>query len=76
MLGSAASPPLPPPEIVDSSCRLLSDTLPGRISCLPAAAACLPACLQVFSALDRAQSKVGFLHADLGMRNVMEHYPR
>ena len=31
---------------------------------------------QVFSALDRAQRTVGFLHADLGMRNVMEHYPR
>ena len=30
---------------------------------------------QVFSALDRAQSKLGFVHADLGMRNVMEHYP-
>ncbi|EFN56120.1 expressed protein [Chlorella variabilis] len=31
---------------------------------------------QVFSALDRAQRKLGFHHADLGMRNVMEHYPR
>lgn len=31
---------------------------------------------QVFSALDRAQRKLGFVHADLGMRNVMEHYPR
>ncbi|KAI7839011.1 hypothetical protein COHA_007250 [Chlorella ohadii] len=31
---------------------------------------------QVFSALDRAQRKLGFNHADLGMRNVMEHYPR
>ncbi|PSC70169.1 kinase-like superfamily isoform A [Micractinium conductrix] len=30
---------------------------------------------QVFSALDRAQSRLGFVHADLGMRNVMEHYP-
>lgn len=30
---------------------------------------------QVFSALDRAQRKLGFHHADLGMRNVMEHYP-
>lgn len=31
---------------------------------------------QVFSALDRAQRKLGFYHADLGMRNIMEHYPR
>ena len=31
---------------------------------------------QVFSALDRAQRKLGFHHADLGMRNVMEHYPQ
>ncbi|EFN56122.1 hypothetical protein CHLNCDRAFT_144739 [Chlorella variabilis] len=31
---------------------------------------------QVFSALDRAQRKLGFHHADLGMRNIMEHYPR
>ncbi|KAL4448591.1 hypothetical protein ABPG75_005810 [Micractinium tetrahymenae] len=30
---------------------------------------------QVLSALDRAQRKLGFHHADLGMRNVMEHYP-
>jgi hypothetical protein len=30
----------------------------------------------VFSALDRAQRKLGFQHADLGMRNIMEHYPR
>jgi hypothetical protein len=30
----------------------------------------------VFSALDRAQRRLGFHHADLGMRNVMEHYPR
>ncbi|EFN56123.1 expressed protein [Chlorella variabilis] len=31
---------------------------------------------QSFSALDRAQRKVGFHHADLGMRNIMEHYPQ
>ena len=31
---------------------------------------------QVFSALDRAQRKLGFNHADLGLRNVMEHYPK
>jgi hypothetical protein len=31
---------------------------------------------QVFSALDRAQRKLGFSHADLGMRNVMEHFPQ
>ncbi|KAL4423056.1 hypothetical protein ABPG77_005861 [Micractinium sp. CCAP 211/92] len=30
---------------------------------------------QVLSALDRAQRKLGFDHADLGMRNIMEHYP-
>jgi hypothetical protein len=30
---------------------------------------------QVFQALDRAQQKLGFDHADLGMRNIMEHYP-
>ncbi len=30
---------------------------------------------QVFSALDRAQRRMGFHHADLGLRNVMEHYP-
>ncbi|GAB4817323.1 hypothetical protein N2152v2_004369 [Parachlorella kessleri] len=28
-----------------------------------------------FSALDRAQRRMGFHHADLGLRNVMEHYP-
>lgn len=37
-----------------------------------AAAGC---CAQVFSALDRAQRRMGFHHADLGLRNVMEHYP-
>lgn len=31
---------------------------------------------QTFSALDRAQRKLGFHHADLGMRNIMEHYPK
>jgi len=31
--------------------------------------------LQVFSALDRAQRKLGFVHADLGMRNVMVSAP-
>lgn len=31
---------------------------------------------QVFSALDRAQRYLGFNHADLGLNNVMEHYPR
>lgn len=31
---------------------------------------------QVFSALDRAQRSLGFNHADLGLGNVMEHYPR
>ena len=31
---------------------------------------------QVFSALDVAQRKLGFFHADLGMRNVMEHFPK
>lgn len=31
---------------------------------------------QVFSALDRAQRRLGFNHADLGLRNVMEHYPK
>ena len=31
---------------------------------------------QVFSALDRAQRAVGFHHADLGLRNVMECYPK
>jgi hypothetical protein len=31
---------------------------------------------QVFSALDRGQRKIGFSHADLGLRNVFEHYPR
>jgi hypothetical protein len=36
----------------------------------------LPLPVQVFSALDRAQRKLGFHHADLGMRNIMEHYPR
>lgn len=30
---------------------------------------------QVFSALDRAQRYLGFNHADLGLNNVMEHYP-
>lgn len=30
---------------------------------------------QVFSALDTAQRKTGFCHADLGLNNVMEHYP-
>lgn len=30
---------------------------------------------QVFSALDRAQRFLGFNHADLGLNNVMEHYP-
>ena len=30
---------------------------------------------QVFTALDRAQRETGFFHADMGMRNVMEHYP-
>lgn len=30
---------------------------------------------QVFSALDRAQRVLGFNHADLGLNNVMEHYP-
>lgn len=30
---------------------------------------------QVFSALDRAQRALGFNHADLGLNNVMEHYP-
>ncbi|PSC76125.1 kinase-like superfamily [Micractinium conductrix] len=30
---------------------------------------------QVFSALDRAQRALGFHHADLGMRNILEHYP-
>lgn len=30
---------------------------------------------QVFQALDRSQQKLGFDHADLGMRNIMEHYP-
>lgn len=30
---------------------------------------------QVFSALDRAQRLLGFNHADLGLNNVMEHYP-
>lgn len=30
---------------------------------------------QVFSALDRAQRALGFNHADLGLGNVMEHYP-
>lgn len=29
---------------------------------------------QVFSALDTAQRKLGFHHADLGMRNIMEMY--
>ncbi len=29
----------------------------------------------MFSALDRAQRRMGFHHADLGLRNVMEHYP-
>ena len=31
---------------------------------------------QVFSALDRAQRAVGFNHADLGLGNVMECYPK
>jgi hypothetical protein len=30
---------------------------------------------QVFSALDAAQRRTGFCHADLGLNNVMEHYP-
>ena len=30
---------------------------------------------QVFSALDTAQRLTGFCHADLGLNNVMEHYP-
>ena len=30
---------------------------------------------QVFSALDTAQRRTGFCHADLGLNNVMEHYP-
>ncbi|KAL4526906.1 hypothetical protein Ndes2526A_g01330 [Nannochloris sp. 'desiccata'] len=31
---------------------------------------------QVFNALDRAERECGLFHADLGMRNVMEHYPQ
>lgn len=31
---------------------------------------------QVFSALDRAQRALGFNHSDLGLNNVMEHYPQ
>jgi len=31
---------------------------------------------QVFNALDRAEQECGLFHADLGMRNVMEHYPQ
>lgn len=31
---------------------------------------------QVLSALDKAQREVGFFHADMGMRNIMETYPR
>jgi len=31
---------------------------------------------QVLSALDRAQRSLGFNHADLGLGNVMEHYPK
>ena len=30
---------------------------------------------QVFSALDKGQRQLGFSHADLGFRNIMEHYP-
>jgi hypothetical protein len=30
---------------------------------------------QVFTSLDRAERETGFFHADMGMRNVMEHYP-
>lgn len=30
---------------------------------------------QVLSALDRAQRALGFNHADMGLGNVMEHYP-
>lgn len=30
---------------------------------------------QVLTALDRAERETGFFHADLGQRNVMEHYP-
>jgi hypothetical protein len=30
---------------------------------------------QVFNALDRAERETGLFHADLGQRNVMEHYP-
>ena len=30
---------------------------------------------QVFSALDRGQRALGFNHSDLGLNNVMEHYP-
>ncbi|KDD73951.1 hypothetical protein H632_c1704p1, partial [Helicosporidium sp. ATCC 50920] len=31
---------------------------------------------QSFTSLDRAQRALGFHHADLGMRNIMEHYPQ
>lgn len=45
-------------------------------SCVPlTCVACMKCRFQVFSALDRAQRRMGFHHADLGMRNVMEHYP-
>jgi len=30
---------------------------------------------QVLTSLDRAERETGFFHADLGQRNVMEHYP-
>lgn len=30
---------------------------------------------QVFTSLDRAERETGFFHADMGMRNIMEHYP-
>lgn len=30
---------------------------------------------QVFGALDQAQRTLGFCHADMGLGNVMEHYP-
>jgi hypothetical protein len=30
---------------------------------------------QVLTSLDRAERETGFFHADMGMRNIMEHYP-
>ena len=56
--------------------QLLAASTQPAVRTLTPAGHSAAACAQVFSALDRAQRKLGFYHADLGMRNVMEHYPR